>query len=239
MKFVTFPKGRILWHARWQPKSGGGYRNVMESPDYLYTSPQIQQALYHGLATYTGGTLIQLTKLRVKKPLSLVVLETKQDQLNMANAAHIKNFKLFSNSDIRLLKEICKVTDPEAAVDGWRAVWDQDQIALCAKVIKDKLEVIGGRYFDPERIEFPEVNVEFFAKGGRGYYRSIVGGRQLVAGFKMSEKAKAAERKVERTAQYLRAGPSMRIIKKIAKKRAAVVPPAPGGFKRPVKRRKV
>ncbi len=236
MKFVTFPKGRILWHARWQPRYGE-FRNVMESPDYLYTSPQIQQALYHGLATHKNETVVQLTKLRVKKPLHLVVLETQQDQLNMANAALIKNFKLFANSDIKLLKELCKLTDPAAAVDGWRAPWDQDQIALCARVIMDKLEIVGGRYYDPE---FTNVNVEFISKAGKAYYRSTYGGRQLVSRIKRSEKAKAAERKVERIAEYRERAlrPSMRIVKKMAKKRAAPGPAPASGFKRPVKRRK-
>ncbi len=231
MKIVTIPRGKILWHARWQPKEGG-YRNVMESPDYLFMSPQIQQALYHGLDTHRYGTMIQITKLRVKKPLKLVKFETTQEQLNMASGANIEPFDLFSNSNIQLLKKICDMTD----IDGWRIVWDQDQIAVCARVIKDKLKVVGGRLYDPNYM--PNIMVSFNTRPSRAYYTSTKSGRELVLQLKRSEKAKAAERKAERTAEYQRAGPSMRVVKKIAKKRAAPGPAPASGFKRPVKRGK-
>ena len=210
----------------------GGYRNVMESPDYLFMSPQIQQALYHGVATYVYGTLLEVTKLRVKKPLKLVKFETTQDQLNMASGVNIKNFELFTNSNIQLLKKICDMTD----IDGWRIVWDQDQIAVCARVIKDKLKLVGGRLYDPNYM--PNIMVSFNTRpGSRAYYTANKRGREVVLQLKRSEKAKAAERKAERTAEYQRAGPSMRIVKKIAKKKAVTRTPS-SGFKRPVKRGK-
>lgn len=212
---ITLRRGTILWHARWQPRNRPNARNVMSSPDYLYASPQIQQALYHGYQTYKEDTLIQLTKLRVTKPLHLINFKSANNQRNMANVAGI-NFEPFYEDDILLIKEICKISDPDAAVDGYRAVWDQDQVAICGRVIRDKLEVVETRYFDPDQYY---VRANFVRYGRSAYYKAGKAGKNLIRSIRAGEKRKALTKKALRIEEIRsKTTPSMRIIKKMVKK---------------------
>lgn len=136
---ITLRPGRILWHARWQPVTGAR-RNVMNSPDYLYTSPQISQAILHGFSTRKKGTVVELTKLRVKKTITLINFKTPSDQIKFATYHGLSNFRVFSQNDTKLFKFMCE----DHEIDGYRAHWDQDQIALCSKVIRDKLEKVSS-----------------------------------------------------------------------------------------------
>lgn len=171
MQTVTFPKGRILWHARIQ-SSGNNRKNVMNSPDYLFTTPQIQQALYHGLEIFrrrrTPGTYIELTKLRVKEPLILANMESVNTQATIAEFFKIKNYRPFTGDDKKILEKMCKVFG--SRLDGYRAIWDQDQIALCARVIRTKLERVATYTFDQNVAA--TTNVHFTERGRSAYYKS-------------------------------------------------------------------
>lgn len=203
---VTIRPGRILWHARWQPMYGNR-RNVMNSPDYLYTSPQISQVILHGIMITKPNTFIELTKLRVKKPIHVLNFKNEQEQRNYAIVnAGIYNFVSYSLNDIKLFSHICK--DPN--IDGYRAKWDQDQIALCAKAIRTKLEKVSTQNFTNKNIELrfgiTQNNINFVtAKNySTAYYRTANKrrGRQLVKSIKRVEKVKATRAKQNRTHLY-------------------------------------
>lgn len=198
MTTVTIPKGRILWHARWQPINGNR-RNVMNSPDYLYTTPQISQALLHGIQTHKDDTIIELTKLRVREPLVLLNFKTARNQENIANKIGINKFQTFTTNDTKLLRQLCMIDE----IDGYRAIWDQDQIALCAKVIRTKLEKMSSQNYRPTtRL----INKVAFTHGpGESMYYQTLGkskGRRIVSAVKRREKESAIQRKNERTRLY-------------------------------------
>lgn len=204
---VTIRTGRILWHARWQPLFQSKRRNVMNSPDYLYTSPQISQAILHGLSTKKNFTVVELTKLRVTKPIHLLNFKSAKQQTNYAIHMGINNFMPFSLNDKKLFVHICGRSD----IDGYRAQWDQDQIALCAKVIRTKLEKVSSRNYTNKNVEigfgFAPNNINFAKSSNwsRAYY-SVMGnksrGRRLVKFVKGIEKRKAIKAKQERTLAY-------------------------------------
>lgn len=199
---MTLRPGIILWHARWQPMYGQK-RNVMNSPDYLYTSPQISQAILHGISTKKLNTVVELTKLRVTKPIHLIVFKNSKEQLNYAiRNAGINNFMPYTLNDIKLFGHICK----DNTIDGYRARWDQDQIALCAKVIRTKLEKASSYWFTNKNIEqkygITNNNINFIKSPNfsRAYYATANKrrGRRLVKGIKKVEKFKAARAKSNR-----------------------------------------
>lgn len=188
-----------MWHARWQPENGNR-RNVMNSPDYLYTSPQISQAILHGIQTHKEDTVVELTKLRVTKPITVFEFTDAKHQENVANKIGINNFQTFTTNDTKLLKYICGIDE----LDGYRAIWDQDQIALCAKVIRTKLEIVSAQNYRPtnkltNRVTFTH------GPGVSMYYQTRYGkskGRQVVSIIKKADKERAARRKSERIAIY-------------------------------------
>jgi hypothetical protein len=202
---ITIRPGRILWHARWQDKYGKR-RNVMKSPDYLYTSPQISQAILHGFSTKPSvGTVVELTKLRVKKPIHLILFKNPTEQIIYASQMGINNFQPFTTNDIKLFKYVCE------DADGYRAVWDQDQIALCAKVIREKLEKVSSKNFTNKYVSnqfgFNTTNINFMKSPSKNkaYYETSIAkrlGRRLVKSVKRTEKNKAIELKKERKKIY-------------------------------------
>lgn len=204
---ITIRPGRILWHARWQPLVSSKRRNVMNSPDYLYTSPQISQAILHGLSTKKNFTVVELTKLRVVKPIHLLNFKSAKEQTNYAIHMGINNFIPFSLNDTKLFTYICG----NEKIDGYRAHWDQDQIALCAKVIRTKLERVSSRNYNNKNIElsfgFTTNNINFSKtpNWSKSYYE-VMGnktrGRRLVKFVKGIEKKRAIRAKQERTLAY-------------------------------------
>lgn len=208
---ITIRPGRILWHARSQPLSGLR-RNVMNSPDYLYTSPQISQAILHGLSHRRGRGIVELTKLRVKKPLHLVNFKNPYQQVNFAMNHGMNNFITYTTDDIKLLKKLCE--SGNKSIDGWRAVWDQDQIALCARVIRDKLERVSYKNFPSGALNFSNSNINFVRakKVVASYYETMnkTKGRKLVKTIKSDEKKKAVTRKNIRRNYYQRAVPLLK-----------------------------
>jgi hypothetical protein len=195
----------------------------MNSPDYLYTTPQISQALLHGIQTHKEDTVIELTKLRVKEPLTLMNFTDAKHQENVAKRIGINNFQTFTTNDTKLFKYLCAIDE----IDGYRAVWDQDQIALCAKVIRTKLEKVSYQNYRPtnkliNRVTFthgPGVSMYYQTKGKRK-------GRQIVSSVKKREKENAIRRKNERTRLY-RATP---VAKQFRKSPSSVT----STFKRPI-----
>ena len=203
---MTLRSGRILWHARRQPILGQK-RNVMRSTDYLYTSPQISQAILHGISTTRKNTLLELTKLRVKKPIHLIVFKNPKEQTNYAILnAGINNFQPYTLNDVKLFSHICK----DDSIDGYRAKWDQDQISLCAKVIRTKLEKVSSYMFSDTNIKrqfgITSYNVNFRKPIGQNamYYRTSnkTRGRRLVKSIKATEKKKAVRTKQNRSHLY-------------------------------------
>lgn len=91
LQFVTINPGKILWHARVQSLYGNK-KNILNSPDYLYMSPQISQAFFHGLdkskitynAPVSSREYIELTKIVVKKPLRLIKFNNAEEQKTYA-----------------------------------------------------------------------------------------------------------------------------------------------------------
>lgn len=211
---ITIRPGRILWHARWQPLSGQR-RNVMKSPDYLYTSPQISQAILHGLSTRPINSIVELTKLRVKKPIRLYNFKTPTDQYRFAVSMGMNNFQLYTLNDIKLFRYLCKSDDDP---DGYRAHWDQDQIALCADIIRDKLERVSSRNFTNRNIRvkfgFGQENITFVKppRKNASYYETNVKqkGRKLVKNIKANEKKKAIQQKINRKKIYTMAFPLLK-----------------------------
>lgn len=213
MQFITINPGKILWHARVQPLYGNR-KNILNSPDYLFMSPQISQAFLHGLdkskiaynAPVSSREYIELTKIVVKKPLRLIKFNSSQEQRNFASVFQItNNYHSFSYDDIKLIKYICSDTK---FLDGYRAHWDQDQIAVCARSIKSKLKILGSYNFDEETlltqlgINSYQVVFNRTIKPGSAYYvtnnigRQI--GRKVVKMIKRYEKNAAIKRKQER-----------------------------------------
>lgn len=215
---ITIRPGRILWHARWQPLYGQR-RNVMKSPDYLYTSPQVSQAILHGISTRPLNSIVELTKLRVKKPIRLYNFKTPTDQYKFAVSMGMNNFQLYTLDDIKLFKYICNSDDNP---DGYRAHWDQDQIALCADIIRDKLERVSSKNFTNTEIRakfgFGRNNIIFVKpqRKNASYYETNVKrrGRSLVKNIKSNEKKKAIERKLERKKMYNVVFPMLKKIKR-------------------------
>jgi hypothetical protein len=208
----------ILWHARYQTKD---YRNVMKSPDYLFTSPQISQALLHGIdiTGYDPDRYVELTRLRVKKPLVLVKFETSKEQIEYANMLGLK-MKAFGLDDIKLIEKICEKLPH---IDGYRAFWDQDQVTLCARAMREKLEVTGRYKFDVQRLSVQPEEITFVTskESNLAYYipKYKEKSRRLIKQIKRSEKNQAIVAKKIRT--------------------LGKIPPAPTGtFKRPALRKK-
>lgn len=215
LKMSVINPGRILWHARIQ-SLGSPRKNVMKSPNYLFTSPQISQALLHGLSIHEnrnvyGDSVVELTKLRVKKPLRLINFKYSTNQKSFANRImNFPKFKTFGSHDIRLLKFICtKMSD---RVDGYRAIWDQDQVSLCARAIQQgKLEVVIQHDFNPtefKQIKNAQNNITFSKPSNRNIPRKYyftgkkTEGRQLVKVVKSVNKNIAIEAKQKRTRMY-------------------------------------
>ena len=202
---ITFPKGRILWHARFQSSDPTNQRrNVMKSPDYLFTSPQMSQALLHGVYMTNNSTtkIVELTKLRVREPLILLNFKSSKNQVNYARTKGV-NLRPFGTDDIKLIKYICAhVPD----IDGYRAVWDQDQVTVCAKTIK-KLERVSVKTFIPSKLPISSYNIQFAVNVNKktGYYTSLGNkkpGRRLVKSVKNTEKKQAIERKLLRVRTF-------------------------------------
>jgi hypothetical protein len=227
LNVITFPKGRILWHARLQWDDGGSRQNVMNSPDYLFTSPQISQALLHGVFILGNKQMrfVELTKLKVKSPLNLIEFKTSKNQVNYSKSKGI-NLKPFGTDDIKLIQYICGHV-PE--LDGYRAQWDQDQVTICASAIKKKLERVSTKIFRRDQLPFFHYNVTFETprvSSNAMYYMTMGNkrpGRRLVRNVKAKEKANATKRKQLRVRTF-----------GVGKKTGSVKP-APTGtvFKRP------
>jgi hypothetical protein len=193
----------------------------MKSPDYLFTSPQISQALLHGIEItgYYPDRYVELTKLRVKKPLVLLNFDTSKEQIEYANSLGLK-IKAFGLDDIKLIEKICE-TQPR--IDGYRAYWDQDQVTICAKAMREKLQVVGRYKFDVQKLSVQPDDITFVTnrKSNLAYYmpRYKKTGRRLVKNIKKAEKKEAATAKKIRT--------------------LGKIPPAPtGAYKRPALRKK-
>lgn len=205
---ITFPKGRILWHARLQWDDSGNKKNVMNSPDYLFTSPQISQALLHGVFILGNKQqrFVELTKLKVKSPLKLLEFKTSKNQVNFSKSKGI-NLYPFGNDDIELITYMC---EHEPFIDGYRAQWDQDQVTLCARVIRQKLERVSTQIFRRDQLPFLHHNVSFEKPSGASmtrsmYYRTMGNkqpGRRLVKSVKAKEKENAAKRKLLRVRTF-------------------------------------
>lgn len=255
MEFVTINPGKILWHARLQPIYGNR-KNVLNSPDYLFMSPQISQSFFHGLekSKITHNTpvssrdYIELTKIVVKKPLRLVRFNSAKEQKNFAEVMNIvNNYKTFSYDDLKIIKYICSDTK---SIDGYRAHWDQDQIAVCARSIKSKLKILGTYNFDEDTIlknlgiNSYQVAFNRTIKPGSAYYvtnnqgRKV--GRKVVKVIKSYEKMNAIHRKQERIERLKT--PSLKnltrteAIKRRERRRLGLVKPMT--FKRPALRKK-
>lgn len=254
MQFITINPGKILWHARVQ-SFRNNKKNVLNSPDYLFMSPQISQAFFHGLekskitynAPVSSRNYVELTKIVVKKPLRLIKFNTAQEQKNFAEGFEItNNYKPFSYDDVKIIKYICSDTN---SIDGYRAHWDQDQIAVCARSIK-KLKILGSYDFDEETI-LTKLGINSYQiafnrtiKPGSAYYvtnnigRKI--GRNVIKSIKAHEKLQAIKRKEERI-QILKVHSFKNItrneaIKRRERRRIGLVKPTV--LKRPVIRRR-
>jgi len=255
MEFVTINPGKILWHARLQPIYGNR-KNVLNSPDYLFMSPQISQAFFHGLekskitynAPVSSRDYIELTKIVVKKPLRLIKFNSAKEQKNFAEVMNIvNNYKPFSYDDLKIIKHICSDTK---SIDGYRAYWDQDQIAVCARSIKSKLKILGTYNFDEDTIlknlgiNSYQVAFNRTIKPGSAYYvtnnEGKKTGRKVVKVIKSYEKMNAIRRKQERIERIKT--PSFKnvtrseAIKRRAQRRLGIVKRTV--FKRPVQRPK-
>jgi hypothetical protein len=208
LSVVTFPKGRILWHARLQWDDAGNKKNVMNSPDYLFTSPQISQALLHGVFILGNKQqrFVELTKLKVKSPLKLIEFKTSSNQVNFSKSRGIELYP-FGTDDIHLITYLC---EHEPYIDGYRAQWDQDQVTLCARVIRQKLERISTQIFRRDQLPFLHHNISFKKPSGasttRSMYYMTMGnkkpGRRLVKSVKAKEKENAAKRKLLRVRTF-------------------------------------
>lgn len=233
LNVITFPKGRILWHARLQWDDGGSRQNVMNSPDYLFTSPQISQALLHGVSILGNKQMrfIELTKLKVKESLRLIEFKTSKNQVNYSKSKGV-NLRPFGTDDIKLIQYICSHVP---TVDGYRAQWDQDQVTICASSIRQKLEKVSTQMFRRDQLPFQSWNVAFNTPAklrNSMYYFTVMSkrpGRRLVRSVKTKEKKNAAKRKLLRVRTF-----------GIGKKTAPAPPSAPSGttFKRPTLRKK-
>lgn len=206
LSVVTFPKGRILWHARLQWDDAGNKKNVMNSPDYLFTTPQISQALLHGVFILGNKQqrFVELTKLKVKSPLKLLEFKTSKNQVNFSKSKGI-NLYPFTKDDIHLITYLC---EHEPSIDGYRAQWDQDQVTLCARVIRQKLERVSTQIFKRDQLPFLHHNVSFekpSSKRSSMYYMTMGNkqpGRRLVKSVKAKEKENAAKRKLLRVRTF-------------------------------------
>lgn len=257
--FITIKPGRILWHARLQPISVlyGNRRNILNTKDHLYMSPQISQAFLHGLkiskflfnAPVSAKYYIELTKLVVKKPLRLIHFKTAKNQKNFANTMNVSNnnFNLYSYDDLKLLQFICKDTK---FIDGYRAHWDQDQIAICARSIP-KVKILNSYNFDEDTVlshfGINSNQVVFRRRPGSAYYVSNNNkhalGKKITKQIKRYEKRNAIRRKLERL-QRLRVGSLKNLrrqeaIRRRALRRAGSSVPRPSTFKRPVPRKRL
>jgi hypothetical protein len=225
----TLRKGYILWHARVQ-NLRGPKKEVMSSPRYLYTSPQISQALYHGLAWLKNNSnrmdkYVELTKLRVKEPIHVIELKSKESQVKLANYYGINNFKPFTADDTKILVQLC---NDRQDVDGWIAKWDQDQIALCERVIRKKLEVVDTIKISSGVAGYVRTSFETINNAAGFYFSKL--GRRVVKKVKAQQKEKAVARKIERMRKQTT---SVRGISRIAKKLASNTQI----FKRPMPRK--
>lgn len=255
MEFLTINPGKILWHARLQPIYGNR-KNVLNSPDYLFMSPQISQAFFHGLekskftqnAPVSSRNYIELTKIVVKRPLRLIKFNTAKEQKEYAEVLNIvNNYKPFSYDDLKIIKHICSDTK---SIDGYRAHWDQDQIAICARSIK-KLKILGTYNLDEETV-LTNLGINSYqlafnrtVKPGSAYYITTNEGRKIgrkaISIIKKYEKMNAIRRKQERI-QRIKT-PSFKnitraeAIKRREKRRLGVIT-KPRIFKRPVIHRK-
>ena len=210
LSVITFPKGRILWHARLQWDDAGNKKNVMNSPDYLFTSPQISQALLHGVFILGNKQqrFVELTKLKVKSSLKLLEFKTSKNQVNFSKSKGI-NLYPFGKDDIHLITYMC---EHEPFIDGYRAQWDQDQVTLCARVIRQKLERVSTQIFTKDQLPFFHNNVYFESPrpydplSKRSMYYMTLGnkkpGRRLVKSVKAKEKENAAKRKLLRVRTF-------------------------------------
>jgi hypothetical protein len=222
---MRIPKGKILWHARYQ-SIYDNRRNVMKSPDYLFTSPQMSQALLHGIDVVGDDPtrMIELTKLKVKEPLVLLNFAQSRNQVNYARTMYGIQMKPFGLGDIKLIKSIC-AKDP--IVDGYRAFWDQDQITLCARSLK-KVVRVATYTFRSDELPLGPDNVSFNVNetSNMAYYISKFKktSRQIIKNVKRKEKVKAVTQKSMRKALY--SGPPV------------PVAPAPVLYKRPALRKK-
>ena len=133
----------------------------------------------------------------------------------------INNFQPFTKDDVKLFKYICG-----SDLDGYRAHWDQDQIALCAKVIRSKLEVVNSIIFTnmPGGINTNNITFAKTSNWKKSYYM-VPRIRRVVKNIKAEEKKKAIELKKERTRLY---SLGKIVVKNIQKK----------VFKRPIVRKK-
>lgn len=207
LNIITFPKGRVLWHARLQWDDEGPRKNVMNSPDYLFTSPQISQALLHGVSIlgHKQGRFVELTKLRVKNSLSLIEFKTSKNQVNYSKSKGI-NLRPFGTDDIKLIQYICTHVP---SIDGYRAQWDQDQVTICSSAIRSKLEKVSTQIFRRDQLPFGSMNVVFNkprSLASNSMYYATMGnkrpGRRLVKNVKSKEKANAVKRKILRTRAF-------------------------------------
>ena len=256
MEFMTINPGKILWHARLQPLYGNR-KNVLNSPDHLFMSPQISQAFFHGLekskftynAPVSSKDYIELTKIVVKKPLRLIRFKSAQQQKDFAEVSEIvNNYRPFSYDDIKIIKHICNET---TFLDGYRAYWDQDQIAVCARSIKSKLKILGSYNFDEDMVltqfGLNSYQLAFNRRSNpaSAYYvtnnnRHQIG-RKVVKIIKHYDKANAIRRKQERLQRLRIAGVTKSVkrqeaIKRRAARRAGTAKPAT--FKRPAMRKR-
>jgi hypothetical protein len=195
----------------------------------------MSQALLHGVSIigYNSSTrLIELTKLRVKAPLTLLEFKDSKNQVRYAKNKGMGNFKTFGADDIKIIKHICKNVP---SLDGYRALWDQDQVTLCARVIRQKLERVSAHVFEPDKLPIRSLNVVFnppIKRNTNSMYYSTVGnkrpGRRLVKSVKTKEKENAKKRKILRVRTF-----------GIGKKTGGVsAPPSGTTFKRAILRRK-
>jgi hypothetical protein len=210
LSVITFPKGRILWHARLQWDDKGNKKNVMNSPDYLFTSPQISQALLHGVFILGNKQqrFVELTKLKVKSSLKLLEFKTSKNQVNFSKSKGIELYP-FGTDDIHLITYLC---EHEPFIDGYRAQWDQDQVTLCARVIRQKLERVSTQIFRRDQLPFLHHNISFESPrpyapiSKRSMYYMTMGnkkpGRRLVKSVKAKEKENAAKRKLLRVRTF-------------------------------------
>jgi hypothetical protein len=182
----------------------------MNSPDYLFMSTQISQALLHGVSilSYRHDKLIELTKLKVKAPLTLIEFKTSRNQENYANNKGI-NLEPFGRDDIKLIQYICSSVP---GIDGYRAQWDQDQVTVCARVIRSKLERVSTHVFRKSDLPIDVANLTFNTPEKLKdelkhamYYMINYGknaGKRLMRNVKKKEKENAIKRKVLRVRTF-------------------------------------